>query len=388
LKFGVSLSILWEGPFRSAICGAKLNEKGIWMSKKSIYGLTFDHLEEWLLEHGHKKFRALQVWDWLYKKQVRHFSEMLDVNNECLQLLADHFILESLHEHSKQESADGTIKFLFKLKDDHLIETVLMRHKFGLSACVTTQVGCNMGCSFCASGLLTKNRNLSSGEIVEQILKVQHHLDLEKHDKKVSHVVVMGIGEPFDNFQNVVDSLQIIIDHKGLAIGARHITVSTSGLADKIYDFADLNLRVNLAISLHAPADELRTRIMKINRVFPLDTLMKAVDYYLSKTKQKITLEYLLLKDLNDSREQALQLADLIGDKRPLVIVNIIPYNPVEEHHQYQRSERESTLAFYDELKKQRINCSIRLEHGKDIEAACGQLRSKQIKKSRENIHN
>ena len=349
------------------------------MNKGSIYGLTLDQLAAWLMGYGHKKSRALQVWDWLCRKQVTQFSEMIDVNQECLQLLAGHFVFQSLDEHYKQESEDGTIKFLFKLKDGNLIETVLMRHKFGLSACVTTQVGCNIGCSFCASGLLTKKRDLSSGEIVEQIMKVQQHLDTLKQDERVSHVVVMGIGEPFDNFQNVVDSLQIIIDHKGLAVGARHITVSTSGLADKIYEFADTNLQVNLAISLHAPTNELRTRIMKINRTFPIEELMQAIDYYLLKTNRRITLEYILIKDLNDSREHALQLADLIGDKRHMVNVNLIPFNAVAENSQYQRSEYEVRRAFYDALKKRGINCSIRFEHGSDINAACGQLRSKQI---------
>ncbi|TGE33390.1 23S rRNA (adenine(2503)-C(2))-methyltransferase RlmN [Desulfosporosinus sp. Sb-LF] len=350
------------------------------MTKKSIYGLTFDQLVAWLLGYSHKKSRAIQVWDWLYRKRVTHFSEMLNVNQECLQLLADHFVLQSLSEHYKQESTDGTIKFLFKLRDDNLIETVLMRHKFGLSVCVTTQVGCNIGCSFCASGLLTKNRDLSCGEIVEQIIQVQHHLDHAKQDEKVTHVVVMGIGEPFDNFNNVVNSLQIIKDHKGLAIGGRHITVSTSGLADKIYEFADTNLQVNLAISLHAPTNELRTQIMKINSAYPIDVLMQAVDYYLKTSNRRITLEYILLKDLNDQREHALQLAALIGDKLHLTNINLIPYNPVDEHSQYQRSEQETMLAFYDTLKKQGINCSIRLEHGADIDAACGQLRSKKIK--------
>lgn len=349
------------------------------MNKGSIYGLTMDQLAAWLIDYGHKKFRALQVWDWLYRKRVTQFSEMIDVNPECLQLLADHFALQSLQEHFKQEAEDGTIKFLFQLTDDNLIETVLMRHKFGLSVCVTTQVGCNMGCSFCASGLLAKNRDLSCGEIVEQIMKVQHYLDQAKQDERVSHVVVMGIGEPFDNFQNVVESLRIMTDHKGLAIGARHITVSTSGLVDKIYEFADINLQVNLAISLHAPTNELRTRIMKINRAFPIEEIMQAVDYYLKNTKRRITLEYILLKDLNDSREHALQLVDLINDKRSRTNVNLIPYNPVDEYHEYQRSEHESMLAFYDTLKKQGINCSIRLEHGADIDAACGQLRSKQV---------
>ena len=356
------------------------------MIKESIYGLTFDQLEAWLRDYGHKKFRALQVWDWLYRKRVMHFSEMIDVNKECLQLLEDHFVLQSLVEHFKQESADGTIKFLFKLKDDNLIETVLMKPKFGLSACVTTQVGCNIGCSFCASGLLTKIRDLTSGEIVEQIMRVQHHLDKAKQDESVSHVVVMGIGEPFDNFENVVDSLRIIKDHKGLAIGSKHITVSTSGLADKIYQFAETDLQVNLAISLHAPTNELRTRIMKINQAFPIEEIMQAVDYYLKKTNHRITLEYILLKDVNDRREHALQLADLISDRRHLTSVNLIPYNPVDEHTQYQRSEKESMLAFYDVLKKQGINCSIRLEHGTDIDAACGQLRSKQSKKPTDSV--
>ena len=350
------------------------------MNKESIYGLTFDQLVAWLMEHGHKKSRASQVWDWLYRKRVSHFSEMIDVNKDCLQLLADHFVLQSLNEHLRQESVDGTIKFLFRLKDDNLIETVLMRHKFGLSVCVTTQVGCNMGCSFCASGLLSKKRDLFSGEIVEQIMKVQLQLDAGRQEQKVSHVVVMGIGEPLDNYKNLVDTLRIIKDHKGLAIAERRITVSTSGLADKIYEFTDNNLQVNLAISLHAPTNELRTQIMKINRVFPLEKLMSAVDYYLRKTKRRITLEYILLKDLNDSRQHALQLADLIGDKRHLTNVNLIPYNPVDEHNHYQRSEHESMRAFYDTLKKQGINCSIRLEHGTDIDAACGQLRSKQSK--------
>ncbi|MBC8016143.1 MAG: 23S rRNA (adenine(2503)-C(2))-methyltransferase RlmN [Sporomusaceae bacterium] len=353
------------------------------MNKQSIYGLTFDQLVVWLIEYGHKKSRALQVWHWLYRKGAVRFSDMIDVNSDCIALLAEHFVIQTVNEHLSQESADGTIKFLFKLQDGNLIETVLMRHKFGLSVCVTTQVGCSIGCSFCASGLLTKNRDLSSSEIVEQVMKVQHYLDKAKQDETVSHVVVMGIGEPFDNFRNLVDCLLIITDHKGLAIAERRITVSTSGLADKIYEFTDTNLKVNLAISLHAPNNDLRTHIMKINRVFPIEKIMQAVDYYLEKTKRRITLEYILLKGVNDSREHARELADLIGDKRHRTNVNLIPYNPVDEHSQYQRSEHQSMLAFYDTLKKQGINCSIRLEHGTDIDAACGQLRSKQIKESK-----
>ncbi|NHN30525.1 23S rRNA (adenine(2503)-C(2))-methyltransferase RlmN [Paenibacillus agricola] len=350
------------------------------MKQTSILGLTLEQLTAWLIEHGHKKSRALQVWDWLYRKRVTDFSDMLDVNKDCIQLLQDHYVIQTLTEHLKQESKDGTIKLLFKLSDGDLIETVLMRHKFGLSVCVTTQVGCNIGCSFCASGLLPKKRDLSSGEIVEQIMNVQHHLDRLELGEKVSHIVVMGIGEPFDNFQNLLDFIKVVIDHKGLAIGSRHITVSTSGLAEKIVEFADTQLQVNLAVSLHAPNNELRTRIMRINRAVPIEKLMQGIAYYLEKTNRKVTIEYILLKDVNDRLEHAAELVELIGDKRNLLTVNLIPYNPVDEHSQYQRSEQESIMAFYDLLKKQGMNCTVRLEHGADIDAACGQLRSKQMK--------
>ncbi|TDF94457.1 23S rRNA (adenine(2503)-C(2))-methyltransferase RlmN [Paenibacillus piri] len=352
------------------------------MNKASIYGLTLDQLADWLLEHGHKRFRASQVWDWLYRKRVTDFSGMADVPSACIQLLQEHFVIETLSEYFKQEAADGTVKFLFRLQDGNLIETVLMRHKFGLSVCVTTQVGCNIGCSFCASGLLAKSRDLNGGEIVGQIMKVQLHLDQAGRDEKVSHVVVMGIGEPFDNFAHMSDFIRIIKDPKGLAIGPRHITVSTSGLADKIVEFTDSDLQVNLAVSLHAPNNELRTRIMKINRAIPIETLIQAIDYYLQKSNRRITLEYILLKDVNDREEHALELAALVGDRRPLVNVNLIPYNPVDEHSQYRRSEQEAVRAFYDTLKKQGVSCSVRLEHGADIDAACGQLRSKQMKAS------
>jgi len=266
------------------------------MTKQSIYGLTIDQLTEWLLEHGQKKFRATQVWEWLYQKRVTSFSEMTNINKDCLQLLEENFDIETLNIQIKQESKDGTVKLLSQLHDGNLIETVLMRQKYGLSVCVTTQVGCNIGCSFCASGILRKNRDLVSGEIVEQIMKVQQHLDEAGNGERVSHIVVMGIGEPFDNFDNLVNFLKIVNNPKGLAIGARHITVSTSGLAPKIYEFADLDLQVNLAISLHAPNNELRTQIMKINRAYPLEKLMPAIDYYLEKNKSPYYLRVYFIK--------------------------------------------------------------------------------------------
>ncbi|WP_046227427.1 23S rRNA (adenine(2503)-C(2))-methyltransferase RlmN [Paenibacillus dauci] len=351
------------------------------MNKPSIYGFTLEQLGTWLEEHGHKRSRALQVWNYLYRQRVTTFEEMTDVRPECRALLEENFAIQTLEEFVKQESADGTVKFLLRLQDGNLIETVLMRQKYGQSVCVTTQVGCNIGCSFCASGLIKKSRDLTAGEIVEQIMKVQFHLDAAGQDQLVTHIVVMGIGEPFDNFDNMVDFINIVKDQKGLVIAPKRITVSTSGLPDKIREFADSDLLVNLALSLHAPNNELRTRIMKINRAYPLEQLMDAVDYYLEKSNRRIMMEYILLQGVNDQKEQAQELAELLADKKQVTSVNLIPYNPVDEHSQYQRSKQEDILAFYDILKKNGINCTIRMEHGTDIDAACGQLRSKQIRK-------
>ncbi|UJL46228.1 23S rRNA (adenine(2503)-C(2))-methyltransferase RlmN [Virgibacillus sp. NKC19-16] len=353
------------------------------MSKTSIYGLTYDKLTDWLLEHGQKRFRAQQVWNWLYKKRVTSFAAMKNVNSETIELLEENFSLHTLEEEIKQESEDGTIKFLLKLADGNLIETVLMRFNYGLSVCLTTQVGCNIGCTFCASGLLKKNRDLSGGEIVEQIMNVQRHLDEQGEDERVSHIVVMGIGEPFDNFNNLMDFLYVVNDDRGLNIGARHITVSTSGLAHKIYEFADTGIQVNLAISIHAPNNELRSRIMKINKAFPIEKLMKAVDYYLEKTNRRITYEYIMLRDVNDHEEEAKQLAKLLYNHRHLAYVNLIPYNAVSEHDQYARSESTAIQSFFETLKAHGINSGVRWENGADIDAACGQLRSKQIKKTK-----
>ena len=261
--------------------------------KKSIYGLTLEQLTDWLVEQGQKKFRAAQVWDWLYKKRVVRFEDMKNINKECLQLLEDNFQIQTLEQEVKQVSADGTIKFLFKMQDGNLIETVLMKFPYGQSVCVTTQVGCNIGCSFCASGLLRKNRDLDAGEIVGQIMKVQQHLDELGEEERVSHIVVMGIGEPFDNYTNLMNFLRVVNDQKGLSIGARHITVSTSGLTPKIREFADENIQINLAVSLHAPNNELRTQIMKINKAYPIEKLMEAIDYYLEKTNRRIKIEYI-----------------------------------------------------------------------------------------------
>lgn len=350
------------------------------MEKTSIYQLTFDELKAWLLQYGHKKGRAVKVWEAIYKKRISDFKEIKDIKLSCVELLQEHFTIDTLTEHIRQEASDGTVKFLFRLKDGHLIETVLMKQRYGYSVCVTTQVGCNIGCSFCASGLLKKTRDLSVSEIVEQVVNVQRFLDKRNGGEQITHIVVMGIGEPFDNFDNLVSFLEIVKDQKGLSIAPTRITVSTSGLADKIYEFADRDLQVALAISLHAPTDELRTKIMKINRAIPIEKLMEAVRYYIAKTNRRIMFEYILLKDVNDQIEHASQLADLLEGIKKKASVNLIPYNPVDEYDQYARSEQETIMAFYDVLKKHGINGTIRREHGTDIDAACGQLRSKQMK--------
>ena len=352
--------------------------------KPSIYSLTRQTMQEWVLEQGEKKFRADQIWEWLYRKRVQSFEEMTNLSKDLIAKLNDQFVVNPLKQRIVQESADGTVKYLFELPDGMLIETVLMRQHYGLSVCVTTQVGCNIGCTFCASGLIKKQRDLNNGEIVAQIMLVQKYFDERGQDERVSHIVVMGIGEPFDNYNNVLNFVRTINDDKGMAIGARHITVSTSGLAHKIRDFANEGVQVNLAVSLHAPNNELRSSIMKINRAFPIEKLFAAIEYYIETTNRRVTFEYIMLNEVNDGVEQALELAELLKNIKKLSYVNLIPYNPVSEHDQYSRSPKERVMTFYDTLKKKGINCVVRQEHGTDIDAACGQLRSNTMKRDRQ----
>ena len=352
--------------------------------KPSIYGLTRDELIDWAMEHGEKKFRATQIWDWLYKKRVQSFEEMTNISKDFIAILNENFCVNPLKQRIVQESKDGTVKYLFELPDGMLIETVLMRQHYGLSVCVTTQVGCNIGCTFCASGLIKKQRDLTAGEIVAQIMLVQKYFDDRGDGERVSHVVVMGIGEPFDNYDNVLRFLRTINNDNGLAIGARHITVSTSGLAPKIKEFANEGVQVNLAVSLHAPNNDLRSSIMRINRSFPLEKLFEAIEYYIQTTNRRVTFEYIMLNEVNDHPENAQELADLTKKIRKLSYINLIPYNPVSEHDQYSRSTKERVAAFYDVLKKNGVNCVVRQEHGTDIDAACGQLRSNTMKRDRQ----
>jgi len=342
------------------------------MNKESIYGLTFDQLSQWLLERGHKKFRATQVWDWLYVKRVFDFSEMSNLNKDLVALLEEHFYMGSMSLNTKQESSDGTVKFLFNLKDGNLIETVLMRQSYGYSVCVTTQAGCNMGCAFCASGQIKKKRDLEPFEMVLQVLQIDD--ELKKEDKRVSHIVIMGIGEPFDNYDNVIEFIRIVNDPKGLEIGSRHITVSTCGIVPKIYDFSELPLQVNLAISLHFANDLKRSKYMKINKKYDLKSLFEALNHYYKKTNRRITFEYILLDGINDDVEDARQLVQLIRGMN--CYVNLIPYNATGL---FNRTNQKKADIFFDYLMKNKINVTMRKEQGHDIDAACGQLRLKEI---------
>lgn len=341
--------------------------------KESIYSLTLDELKQWLDENGEKPFRATQIYEWLYHKRVKTFDEMTNLSKQLRDKLKENFAFTTLSTIVKQESKDGTIKFLFQLQDNYSIETVLMRHDYGNSVCVTTQVGCRIGCTFCASTLGGLKRHLLAGEIVEQVVKVQQTLD--EVGERVSHVVIMGIGEPFDNYDAMMKFLKVINHEKGLNIGARHITVSTSGIIPKIYQFADEQLQINFALSLHAPNQELRERLMPIARAYKLDKLMEAIRYYTNKTGRRVTFEYGLFGGVNDSIEQAEELAQLIKGIKSHV--NLIPVNYVPERD-YVRTPRNQIFAFEKALKKNGINVTIRREHGSDIDAACGQLRAKE----------
>lgn len=339
----------------------------------NIYDLELYELENYFLSKNDKKFRASQVYDWLYKKTVRSFDEMTNLKKNVIDDLTRDFTFKPLEVVTHQVSSDGTVKFLYRLEDGNIIEAVLMRHDYGNSLCVTTQVGCNMGCTFCASGLFGKKRNLTSGEIISQVIESERHLQ-----ERISHIVVMGIGEPFDNYRELMRFLRIVNHPKGLEIGARHITVSTSGIVPKILDYAEEGIQVNLAVSLHAPNDELRTQLMPVNKAYPLASLMKAIEVYIEKTNRRLTIEYILLKDVNDSKAHAVELANLLRGLN--VYVNLIPYNEVKEMP-YKRSNKDVMMAFYDTLKKYGINCTLRKEQGHDIDAACGQLRSNTLSK-------
>lgn len=335
---------------------------------ENIYGYTLKMLEDYFENLGEKKFKATQVFEWLYQKRVSSFNDMSNIKKDVIKKLEEDFAINNLEIIDKQHDT-GVYKYLFKLKDNQKIEAVLMQHDYGNSLCVSSQVGCNMGCAFCESGRLKKVRNLEAYEMVLQILMVEKDLGL-----RISHVVLMGIGEPLDNYDNVVRFIDIINDPKGIAIGSRHITVSTCGLVPKMKEFISLGKQVNLAISLHAPNNELRSRLMNINKVYPIEEIVQVVKEYIQVTNRRVTFEYILLKDVNDQEKHALELAKLL--KGLNCYVNLIPYNETS-HIEFKKTNYEQIMRFYDILKKNNIGVTIRKEFGSKVNAACGQLRSK-----------
>lgn len=334
----------------------------------NIYNLTREKLEDYFVEIGSKRFHAEQLFSWLYEKRIHSFLEVTNIKKELLATISKHFLLDRLNIVSVEKEKD-VCKYLFELMDGEHIEAVLMRHDYGNSVCVSSQVGCNMGCKFCESGRRKKVRNLETYEMVLQILMIEEELG-----ERISHVVVMGIGEPFDNYDALIRFFKIINHPKGLAIGARHITVSTCGLIPKIEEFSEFNLQINLAISLHAPNNKIRDLLMPINKVYPLEALMDALREYIEKTNRRVTFEYILLEGINDMEECALELARLLRGLN--CYVNLIPYNATN-NLKFKRSNTIQIMRFYDILKKNRINVTIRREFGSKISAACGQLRSK-----------
>lgn len=334
---------------------------------RNIYDYSLSNLTDIMLELGYKKFAALQVYDWLYKKRVKSFDEMTNIKKELVNYLKENYTIGTLEIVRIQRDIDVR-KYLFNLSDNQKVEAVYMHHDYGHSLCISTQVGCNMSCAFCESGRLKKVRNLTSGEMTEQIIKIEEDLGF-----RITHLVLMGIGEPFDNYDNVMNFIDIINEPKGIELGARHITISTSGIVPKIKEFTNQDKQVNLAISLHAPNNEIRNKIMPVNKAYPIESLMDSIKKYIDKTNRRVTFEYIMIKDINDSKETALELANLL--KGINCYVNLIPYNETS-HIEFKKSSKEQIMKFYDVLKKNKINVTVRKEFGSKVDAACGQLRA------------
>ena len=334
---------------------------------RNIYDLTLKELEDYLTGVGEKSFRASQIYEGIYKKRFSSFNEITNISKDLRQKLNDTFSLYKIKLLVKQ-TGDNVNKYLFELEDGNKIESVLMFHDYGISICVSSQVGCNMGCAFCESGRLKKVRNLLAYEIVEQILLIEEDIK-----KRITHVVVMGIGEPFDNYDNVLRFVKIINCNKGIDIGSRHITISTCGVIQGIKKFMNEDGQVNLAISLHAPNDKLRSKIMPINKAYPLKELMEVIKEYVNKTNRRVTFEYIMLENVNDSEKEANELVKLLRGLN--CYVNLIPYNETE-NIQFKRTKEWKILKFYDILKSNKINTTIRKEFGGSVDAACGQLRA------------
>ena len=334
---------------------------------RSIYDISYKDIEKFFIDNGYKKFEAKQVYDWLYKKRVKSFNEMHNISKNVIELLNNNFYFSDIEILTKKEDVDVK-KYLFGLSDKNKVEAVLMYHDYGNSLCISTQVGCNMGCAFCESGRLKKVRNLESFEMVMQILKIEEDIK-----DRITHVVLMGIGEPFDNYENVINFIDIINDNNGISLGSRHITISTCGIVPKIREFTKYDKQVNLAISLHAPNNEIRNKIMNINKAYRIEELIDSIKDYIKVTNRRVTFEYIMLKGVNDTKDCAIELSRLL--KGINCYVNIIPYNETS-HIEFKKSSKNSILEFYDILKKNNINVTIRREFGSKVSAACGQLRA------------
>ena len=341
--------------------------------KNNIKNYTLDELKEQLKNIGEKPFRAEQIFKWLYEQRVETFEEMSNLSIDLRKKLDENYKIGKFNIEKKLESKDGTKKYLFNVLDEkeNLIETVLMSYHHGFTICVSTQIGCRMGCKFCASTGIPFERNLEPSEIIEQIMAI------EKEEKiKISNIVFMGVGEPFDNYENVMKAIDIMNHPKGLNIGARHISISTSGIVPKIYQLADEKRQCTLSISLHSSNNEKRSDMMPVNNAYPIEELIKACKYYIEKTNKRISFEYALAKDNNDNLEDAKQLVKLL--KGMLAHVNLIPINKIESG-KFTKSTNENIIKFRDYLNEHGITATIRRELGSDIEAACGQLRRKNI---------
>ena len=338
---------------------------------KNIKDYDLNELKEELIKIGEKPFRAEQIFKWLYQEKVKSFDDMTNLSLELREKLKQNYTMCNFKILRKQESKDGTIKYLFDVLDGNAIETVLMSYHHGYSICVSSQIGCKMGCKFCASTGINFIRNLSSGEIVEQILAVEQDTGY-----RISNVVLMGIGEPLDNYDNVVNAIHIINNPKGINIGARHISLSTSGLVPKIYKLAEENIQCTLSISLHEKNNKKRSSMMPVNDAYPIEELIQACKDYIEKTHRRISFEYALAKDNNDNIEDAKELVKLL--KGMICHVNLIPINKIE-NGKFDKSSNDNIIKFRDYLNDHGIVATIRRELGSDIDAACGQLRRKNL---------
>lgn len=338
------------------------------MEKIDIKSLDLSELTEQILALGEPKFRAKQIFEWLHQKQVLSFSEMTNISAKFQQLLDSRFYINSLKIAKKLVSQiDNTVKYLYELRDGEFVECVLMDYHHGTSICISSQVGCKMGCTFCASTIAGFVRNLSPSEMLDQI-----YTSSRDSGRKISSVVMMGIGEPLDNYDNILRFLKLVSDENGLNLSLRHLSLSTCGLVERIYQLADLKLGLTLSISLHAPNDEIRSKTMPINRKYSIDELLTACRYYTDVTRRRISFEYALIRGVNDSEKDARELSTKL--RGMLCHVNLIPVNRVEETD-YHASTQSNVLRFQRLLLSLGINTTVRRTLGADINAACGQLR-------------